>query len=67
MAKVYDSDKLKSKLNIELRNASIVAQYAFMTDELDWKYDQKLSWLAENYFLSYKRIEQIISEAIDVS
>jgi len=57
----YNRDKVIDTFEQELRNTMIYSLYEFMI-ELEMKYSARIEWLCKKFFLSDKRIEEIIRE-----
>lgn len=57
-------DRTIAKYEEDLRNNMIANLYHFMK-ELEMGYSQRISWLKNKFFLSERRIEQIIKEYSD--
>jgi len=57
-------DKSIARYEEDLRNNMIANLYQYMK-ELDMGYSQRIAWLTKKFFLTDKRIEQIIKEYSD--
>lgn len=57
----YNRDKVIDTFEQELRNTMIFSLYEFMI-ELEMKYSARIDWLSKKFFLSDKRIEEIIKD-----
>tara|TARA_Y100000004_G_C8932334_1_gene420582 strand:+ start:1049 stop:1240 length:192 start_codon:yes stop_codon:yes gene_type:complete len=53
---------LTDKLNTEIRNVKIATTYAVLSAMTSMKYREKIKMLADEYYLSEKRIEYIVKE-----
>ena len=57
----YNKNKVIDTFEQELRNTMIFSLYEFMI-ELEMKYSARIDWLSKKFFLSDKRIEEIIKD-----
>ena len=58
--KGFNTNKLLDKLDIEIRNAKIVVSWEILAMFTELSYDEKIKYLAGEYYLSYSRVEAII-------
>ena len=61
--KGFNTNKLLGKLDDEIRNVQIVTSWDILSLLTKMKYVDKIKYLTQEYHLSDKRIEEIITEA----